>query len=87
MERDFHYHVQKSQLPVSKLSQINPVKAIPTDLLCHILMLSSHLRDGLQRALIRSDFPAHDLTPYVPHVLLITSNLFLNWYQLLVIYK
>jgi hypothetical protein len=78
MERDFHYHVQKSQLPVPKLSQINPVNANPTDLLCRNLMLSSHLRASLQRGLLHSDFPAKDLSPYVSHALIITSNLFLN---------
>jgi hypothetical protein len=87
MEQDFHYRVQKTQLPAPNLIQINTVKAIPTDLLCYILMLSSHLRAGLQSGLLRSDFPANDLSPYVPHALFITSNLFLNWYELLVIYK
>ena len=60
-----HYRVCESPPPVPILSQLNPVHAPPPTSWWPILILSSHLRLGLQSGLFPSGFPTKTLyTPF-----------------------
>jgi len=69
-----HYHVYKCPLPVSVLSQINPLH-VPSFHFMKTILISSHLRQGLLSGIFPSSFPTKPcmhlscpLLPYVLHV-------------------
>jgi hypothetical protein len=61
MNRKAHYRIHNCPLPVSILSQPNPVHTPHPTSLRSILMLSSHLRLGLPIGLFPSGFPTKTL--------------------------